>query len=94
MKTLEKIRAELLKAHNEIYGAVGECKIFNYKGYKMSVSECHFEGYSGDCVLEVWNFSTGRTKIGFCGDIAEALKLAKIMKQGKKIAEFIKSKNL
>ena len=95
MKTLEKIRTELLNAHKEIFGVViGEYMIFNYKGYNISVSENHFEGYSKDCALEVWNFSTGRNKIGICGDIAEALKLAKIMKQGKKIAEFINSKNL
>ena len=95
MKTLEKIRTELLNAHKEIFGAViGECMIFNYKGYHFSVSAIHFEGYSKDCTLDVWNFSTGRTKIGICGDIAEALKLAKVMKQGKKIAEYIKSENI
>lgn len=89
MKTLEKIRAELLNAHKDICGAVeiGECdcKIFNYNGVCVIVNSNHLEVDSGDCSLEVWNFSTGRTKIGICGDIKEALKLAKVMKDWEKM---------
>ena len=96
MKTLEKIRTELLKAHKEICGAVGIgiCKNFNYNGIEFHIDPICYVCYSNRNKLGVWNLSTRTTRIGYGGDIAEVLELAKIMKQGKKIAEFIKSKNL
>ena len=96
MKTLEKIRTELLKAHKDICGAVeiGECKSFDYNGVGFYIDEFRYECGSNGNHLAVWNFCTGTTRIDISGDIAEALELAKIMKDWKKIVEFIKSKNL
>ena len=98
MKTLEKIRTELLNAHKDICGAVeigiDEGKSFDYNGVGFYIDAVYYNCFSNGNNLAVWNFCTGTTRIDISGDIAEALELAKIMKQGKKIAEFIKSKNL
>ena len=96
MKTLEKIRTELLNAHTEICGVVeiGKYKSFNYNGFGFYIDDVYYRcGSNGNC-LSVWKFSTGTKRIEISGDISEALKLAKIMKKGKKIAKFIKSRNL
>ena len=96
MKTLEKIRTELLNAHKEICGAVeiGKCKGFVYNGVGFYIDERCYDCGSNGNHLAVWNFGTGTTRIDISGDIAEALKLAKVMKDWQKIVEFIKSKNL
>ena len=96
MEKLEQIRTELLKAHKEICGAVeiGKCKSFNYNRVSFYIDAIHYDCGSNGNHLEVWRFSTGNTKIEISGDISEALKLAKVMKDWQKIVEFIKSENI
>ncbi len=96
MENLEKIRTELLNAHKKICGAVeiGECKSFNYNGVGFYIDAFHYDcGLNGN-YLSVWRFSTGTTRIDISGDIAEALKLAKVMKQWRKITKYITDKNI
>lgn len=98
MEKLEKIRQDLLNAHKEICGAIeiGECKCksFVYNGVGFYIDEWHYECGSNGIYLAVWKFSTGTTRIEISGDIAEALKLAKVMRQWRKITKYITDKNI